>query len=72
MLQGKFAGYVLKKPIVLKVKQEDAVWCLENEELNICACGKTLEETKRDLEDIFEAMVEEYVHESDENLSSEL
>lgn len=68
-LEKEFAGYKLKKQIPLKVGYIDDVWCLENEELGLHGCGKTLEEAKEDLEVVFETLVEEYLFEPDEKLS---
>lgn len=70
-LTGIFAGYKLKKPIKLNVEYDnfDNVWCLCNEELNLFGCGQNLEEAKKDLEVVFEALIEEYAKESDDILS---
>lgn len=64
-------NYRLKKPIVLSVNREDGVWCLENEELNVCGCGRYYMDAKKDVIEVLEAMVEVYLMEDDSNLSED-
>lgn len=70
-LTDEFAGYKLKKPIPLKVEYDNInyVWCLENEELELYGCGETFEEAMENLKIVFEALIEEYLLESDDVLS---
>jgi len=66
---GKFAGYRLKKPIRFDMLYKDNEWFLDNEELGIFGWGRTFEEAKENLKAVFETLVNEYLLESDENLS---
>jgi len=66
---GKFAGYRLKKPIQFDVLYKNNEWFLDNERLEIFGWGRTFEEAEENLKAVFETLVEEYLLESDENLT---
>ena len=66
-LTNEFAGYKLKTPIPLKVEynREENIWCVENPELELYGCGETLTRALRDAEEVFKALIEEYVLEDE-------
>ena len=71
-------GLPLKEPILLKVtfeivpepegKKEIKVWCLENDELNIVGCGRTLNEALERAKEDLSLLIEEYLTTDDEQL----
>ncbi len=61
----------LKKPITIRLSYDKGIWCLENEELELFGCGKTLDEAFEDFKTVFESLVESYILEKDENLSDD-
>lgn len=67
----KIGKYELKRPVFfdLTFDKEDRVFCFENAELELYSCGSTLEEAMKNLEVVFEALIEEYLLEADECLS---
>ncbi|GEM_PF-1857409 len=69
-ITGKFGGYKIKKPIPLKVEYDHNtdVWCVENKDLELYGCGKTLDEALKDAEVVFGALVEGYALEDDKEL----
>lgn len=70
-LSGEFAGYRLKKPIILKIEYDNFnnVWCIENKELELYGCGDSLDEAIETAKVNFEVLIEEYLLESDEIMS---
>jgi len=68
-LEGSFAGYRLKKPIQLNISFDGGIWCVENEELELYGCGMSLAGAVEELKVVFKTLIEEYLLESDENLS---
>jgi len=66
---GKFAGYRLKKPIRCDIFYKNNEWFLDNERLEIFGGGRTFEEAEENLKDAFKMLVEEYLLESDENMT---
>ncbi|QDA31506.1 hypothetical protein FH039_07715 [Thermococcus indicus] len=72
-LTGEFAGYKLKAPIHLTVEynREEDTWCVENPELELYGCGETLTKALRDAEEVFKALIEEYVLEGEDNLDED-
>jgi len=72
-LTGEFAGCKLKTPIPLKVEynREENIWCVENPELELYGCGETLTRALRDAEEVFKALIEEYVLEDEDNLDED-
>jgi len=68
----KFGGYKIKKPIPLKVEYDHNtnVWCVENKDLELYGCGKTLNDALKDAEEVFQALIEEYILE-DESILDE-
>ena len=69
-LSGELAGYKLKKPITLKIEcnHKTNTWCVENPDLELYGCGRTLDEALKDAEEVFEALIEEYLLEDEEIL----
>lgn len=66
-ISGKFAGYKLKKELILQPEYDHTtdVWCVENPDLELYGCGPTLEDAIQDAEEVFEALVEEYLLEDE-------
>lgn len=67
-IRGEFGGYKLRKPLTLNVEREARTWCVENRELEVYGCGPTLNDALHDAEEVFEALIEEYVLEDEEIL----
>lgn len=72
-LSGELAGYKLKKPITLKIEynHKTSTWCVENPDLELYGCGQTLDEALTDAEEVFKALIEEYVLEDENNLDKD-
>ena len=72
-LADEFAGYKLKTPITLNVEynREENTWCVENPELELYGCGETLTRAIKDAEEVFKALIEEYVLENENNLDKD-
>ena len=70
-ISGEFAGYKLQKELTLYPEYDHTtdVWCVENPGLEIYGCGKTLNEALKDAEEVFEALIEEYLLEDEEILN---
>ena len=60
-----------RKPIVLNVKygEEYNTWDLSNDELGICSCGCSMDEALIDAEVCLKVLVDEYLLESNDNLT---
>ncbi|MBC7108983.1 MAG: hypothetical protein H5T41_09430 [Methanomassiliicoccales archaeon] len=72
-ITGQFGGYKIKTPIPLEIEYDHNtdIWCVENPNLELYGCGKTLEEALKDAEEVFQALIETYVFEKDENLAED-
>ena len=72
-ISRKFSGYKLKKELILKPEYDHTtdVWCVENPDLELYGCGKSLEEAIKDAEEVFRALIEEYALEDDSLLDED-
>ena len=72
-LTSEFAGYKLRTPIPLNVEynREENLWCIENSKLELYGCGETLTRALKDAEEVFKALIEEYVLEDENNLDED-
>lgn len=72
-ITGTFGGYKIKAPIPLRIEYDHNtdIWCVENPALELYGCGKTFEEAIKDAEEVFQALIETYVFEKDENLTED-
>lgn len=60
VLAGEFAGHWIRGAITLEVTHDGEHLCLQNSSLGLYACGETLSEAMKRLENVFEVLVEEY------------